>query len=426
MTTTPYSDLGPRISVPLGSLYLDANNPRVAPEEPIGYDNPEAIFDAELQADLEENVYNVYKASDLEDAIIAQGWVPIDLIIVWEHPKYPDRHIVVEGNTRTAVLRRIRTKRIEKERKTLARMTKGGRFPAEEVRQQRLLVERIEKIIADTETIGVHKVLASTPEELEQKLPRLLGVRHIMHSKQWGPYATNLYILSLYERLFWAEHADADELAIDNALVKQVAAMVSLGETKTRRNIQAASAFGHFKRKFEDRLPPGEHFGDDDQYFFENILQNKYPQDEFGFTKDRLQLPDESEEALFLWAFSKPRKKDNQNIFERAEDVRLWDQMRKFDRENQGATSFASEFNVAEPEAARPIRRVEAEYLHRKQQQTPIDAFRGLEKSLEELKVDTMVSQSEFLMPTLERIAVKIGKYVAMMKAAQEGAGAAE
>jgi hypothetical protein len=424
---TPFSDLGPRVEVPIGSLFLDANNPRVAPEEPIGYADPEPFYDFDLQSELEDRVYEVYKASDLEDAIIAQGWVPIDLIMVWEHPKFPDRHIVVEGNTRTAVLRRIRSKRIEKERKTLARMTKGGRYPAEEVRQQRLLVERIEKIIADTNTIGVHKVLAATPEELEQMLPRLLGVRHIMHSKQWGPYATNLYILSLYERLYWSEHPDAEELALDHVLVKRVAAMVSLGETKTRRNIQAASAFGHFKRKFEDRLPTGGRFTDEDQYFFENILLNKYPQEEFGFSKDHLQLPDESEEALFLWAFSKPRKaNDNPNVFERAEDIRLWHEMWKFDRGNHGATSFAREFNVAEPETARPIRRVEAEYLHRKAQQTPIDAFRGLEKSLEELKVDTMVSQAEFLMPSLERIGAKIATYISMMKAAQDENGPAE
>ena len=96
---------------------------------------------------------------------------------------------------------------------------------------------------------------AASIEELEEKLPRLLGVRHITHARQWGPYATNLYITSLYERLFRERHGEDDPLRLEQDLIAQVAAMVSLGDTKTRRNIQAALSFGHFKRGYEDLLP---------------------------------------------------------------------------------------------------------------------------------------------------------------------------
>ena len=45
---------------------------------------------------------------NLERSIVSQGWIPTDTIIVWEHPKKKGHYIVVEGNTRTVVLRRVR------------------------------------------------------------------------------------------------------------------------------------------------------------------------------------------------------------------------------------------------------------------------------------------------------------------------------
>jgi hypothetical protein len=95
------------IVVPLSSLYLDPNNLRIAPEEPPGYDIPEHAFQPELQKELERSVARVYHVELLERAILTQGWMPIDNIVVWRHPSEPDRFIVVEGNTRTVALRRL-------------------------------------------------------------------------------------------------------------------------------------------------------------------------------------------------------------------------------------------------------------------------------------------------------------------------------
>jgi hypothetical protein len=41
--------LRPAIEVPFDSLYLDPNNPRLAPDNPPGYDEPDKLFDLELQ-----------------------------------------------------------------------------------------------------------------------------------------------------------------------------------------------------------------------------------------------------------------------------------------------------------------------------------------------------------------------------------------
>ena len=230
----------------------------------------------------------------------------------------------------------------------------------------------------------------------------------------------NLYITSLYDRLFHDKFGEDEPLRLDPSLISQVAAMVSLGDTKTRRNIQAASAFGHFKRGYEDRLSEGEAFSDEDQYFFENILQNKYVWEQFGFSADRLHLPAEAEEALFLWAFKLPRKNqdedENPNIFYKAENIRLWAAMARYD--NKHGTSFASQFDVTNPQDARPMRQVEAEFLHHKSRRTPVDTLTSLLEALHGLRADTMISQSGHLEPVLLEIDRLTRKYLKMMRAA--------
>lgn len=415
----PIAELQDAKKVPFDKIYLDPNNPRIAPEDPPGYTNPDALFDGELQGPLEAKVRSVYEVTNLEESILTHGWVPIDSIIVWEHPDRPGSYVVVEGNTRTVALRALRGERLERERKKLEKVKKS-RF-GEEVKIQEETVRRLEEIVERTNMLRVFPVAASTVGELQAILPRLLGVRHISHAKEWKPYATNLYILSLYEGLFRKRHGEKTDLRLEDDLVKSVADMVSLGDTKTRRNIQAASAFSHFKRDFEDRLPEGDSFSDADHYFFELILQNSYPKEQFGFTKDMLKLPSESEEVLFQWAFAKPRsgkEDENDNIFHKAESIRSWHQMSKYD--GMAGTSFAKQLDVEAPSEAQPIRKVEVEYGLHKTQRTPIDALSSLLKALQELKVDTLVSQQEHLDPILEKVAQVVTRYQRMMKAAAE------
>ena len=418
--TSDFSDLKTPKRVPFEKVFIDPNNPRIAPDRAARYENPDDIFDPDLQNTLTAKTYEVYNAGELEDAIVEQGWIPIDPIIVWEHPDRKGHYIVVEGNTRTSVLRRLRQARIVRERAKLKKFQKASKIPAAELRHQERLVAQLETIIATTDNLLVYPVNADTIDELEKVLPRLLGVRHIKHAQQWGPYATNLYITSLYERLFRERHGAEEDIRIEKDLVQSTGAMVSLKETKTRRNIQSASAFDHFKRHYEDRLPEGEEFSDEDHYFFELILQNTYPRDQFGFTADRLHLPEESEEALFSWAFSKPRptnkEEQNPNIFHKAENIRLWQTMSKYDTEN--GTGFATLFDVSAPEkATKPMSVVEAEYLLSKSRQKPLDTLQSLLKALKEIKGETMIFQAEYLQPTLKEIAELTEHYLKMIDA---------
>ncbi len=415
--TKPTAELQDAKLVPFDRIFLDPNNPRIAPETPPGYDDPDKLFDQDLQDQLVKRVRDVYDVPKLEESIVTHGWVPIDSIIVFEHPKKKGYFVVVEGNTRTVALRELRTSRLDRERKKLEKIKKAPGM-AEELKEQEETVQRIEDVVASTEMLRVFPVTAKTVEQLQSVLPRLLGVRHITHAHEWKPYATNLYILSLYNRLFRQRHGDKVKLALEDDLVRAVAEMVSLDVGKTRRNIQAASAFTYFKREYEDQLPEGERFTEEDHYFFELILQNPYPKEQFGMTKDKLRLPPEAETVLFQWAFSKPHNRsdeDNENIFYKAESIRSWNQMARYD--GQKLTNFAKQLDVSAPEEARPIRVVEAEFLQHKTQRTPIDAISSLLKALQDLKVETLISQKEHLGPILDKAAEFIGNYQQVLKA---------
>lgn len=416
------TELRAPIDVRLDRIFLDPNNPRIAPKNAPGYDNLEILFDEEAQPSLEDRVRAVYEVSKLEDSIKAQGWVPIDAVIVWEHPNKPGYYVVVEGNTRIVALRSLR-KRLETETKKLEKLNKVPQPFAEIVKDQEAVVNRLKDIKAQTDTLKVHPVGATSIVELEQTLPRLLGVRHVMHAQDWKPYPTNLYILSLYERMFRDKFGQKPELRLEEDLVRSVGDIFSLGVPDTRRKIQAASAFTHFKAAYEDKLPEGEKFLDSDHYFFEEILDKPYAREKFGFTKDKLKLPQESAEALFKWAFSEPRNKRdddegderNPNVFYKAESIRSWAKIATYDLKKK--TSFASQLDVEKPDQAPSLRAIELEQGQHRAQTSPVDTLSVVSKALKEIKADTLVSQQDHLEPILREILAHVQMYLLMIEA---------
>lgn len=414
------TDLKKPISAKFADLYLDPNNPRIAPEARPGYENQALIFAPEVQAALEQRMQHEFAPliEALEDSIIAQGWQPIDSMLVWEHHNKKKHHyVVLEGNTRLVTLRRLR-QRVPQETEKLAKMKAAKtKYTQRELDEQAAYVAQLEGVVAATDELIVYPIDADTPEELEEKLPRLMGVRHITHARPWPPFAENLFILRLYEKLFRERHTDGRDLAIENDLVAKVGHKVSIKERKTRQRIQAASAFSHFKRRFEDKLSEDDEFIDDDQYYFTNLLENKYAAEQFRFTPDRLTLDDEMEDVLFEWAFKHPRKKgdDNQNILRIAEDIRLWANMKKYDDKN--GTAFAVRLSVEEPSEATEMKITEAEYQSHKAQISPMTTLRALLKPFRDIPADTLLSQASHLRPMLEELRERSDKYLLMIEA---------
>lgn len=157
--------LRPAIEVPFDSLYLDPNNPRLAPDDPPGYEDAEALFAKDLQVFLEKRVEQEFSVDELLQAIEGQGWMPIDAIVVWEHPDGSQRNVVLEGNRRTVSLRRVR-ERLPKEEAKLDRMKSGKlRVAPREIQAQEKRVEKLTRLVTDTNSLTVLPLDAADREE---------------------------------------------------------------------------------------------------------------------------------------------------------------------------------------------------------------------------------------------------------------------
>jgi hypothetical protein len=378
------------------------------------------ITDAEVQAALEKRIGADFDAGALEDAIIGQGWVPMDAVVVWRLPGKRPAYVVVEGNRRTTALRRLR-KRLERERGVLAGMRAKKRgYTASDITGQERLVAKIEEIIRETDKLEVSVVDVRTPAELAEVLPRIMGVRHLAGVQQWPPYARGLYILGRYQEVF-AARRPGEDLRLDRDTVEAVAEEASLGETVTRRAIQATAAFSHFKRAYTDRLPPGEAFEDGDYYLFELLIKRPFLRKQFGFAETDLRVSEQGEEALFEWVFKEPRPnkaEDNANKFYRHENVILWDQMSRYD--DKKGTSFALRFDAHDPAAAPEMRVVEADWRLHEARQNPVDVIERLIGELGRVPTEVLIDSAAALSEQLDELEKLVRRFKKIITAAQE------
>ena len=125
------------------------------------------------------------------------------------------------------------------------------------------------------------------------------------------------------------------------------------------------------------------------------------------------------EETLFKWAFRLPRKgeDENPNILYKAESIRLWNQMKRYD--NKKGTTFADQLNVADPDSAPSMRTLEAEYLAHKAQVSPIETIHALLDAFKDLKVDVLMSQASHLSPMLQELRTRAENYLKMLEAVE-------
>jgi hypothetical protein len=410
------------VQVPLPACYPDPNNPRLALPDAPGYADHKALFDETLSKTILEELGNeAYGIADLAEAIAGQGWMPIDNMLGWQHPDDPERWVIVEGNRRLVTLNRLRTNDLPKARKKLARMeAKASSYPKSEIEEYRAQVRRLEQVVEDTEILSIVPVDASTPQELEHKLPRVLAVRHITGAKEWGNYAEDIWLLNRYEHLFADTYGGDADLAWNSAILKRVAHEASLGETTTRRQLRAAKWFSHFRAEWEDELPEGESFGKTDYYLFENISKKPWIRQKLGISEDAMAIPEQGEAALFTWVFKEPRTKKaetNPNIFYRHENILVWDQMKRYD--DQQGTSFASRFDVENPHEAPIMHEVEAEYLMHKATKKPHAVLDDLLRRLNEFSASQLTSEGHFLRPQLEQVRDVAAKFIKMIDASE-------
>jgi hypothetical protein len=414
--------LRPAITMPIDDLYPDPHNPRLALEDPPSYEDADALFDEEVRksifGELGDQAYGV---DDLVQAIVGQGWMPIDNILIWIHPDVPGKGVIVEGNRRRLALEKIRVEHLPAARRKLERVKSRGKSTAKhQIQEMEERVRRLERVVADTEELRVLPVNADTVEELGRKLPRVLAVRHITGAREWGNFAEDLWLLNRYFHLFADKHGDDKGPFWDNDVIGNIADEASLGTTKAKWQLKASSWFSHFKNEYEDQLPAGEEFGKTDYYLFELISRKPWVRTQLDIGEDAFELPAEAEQVLFEWVFKEPRGKtadQNPNVFYRHENVVLWDQMRRYD--DAHGTSFAAAFNTEEASEAPTMREIEAQWLTHKAQRKPHAVLDDLLRRLKELTAEQLAAEGQAFRAQLEQLEKQAGKFLKMIDAAE-------
>jgi len=413
--------------IPIGDLFPDPNNPRLALEDAPGYADATALFDETLRKQILEEIGEAaYGVGDLVAAIAGQGWMPIDNVLVWQHPDAPGKRVVVEGNRRLVSLNRLRSAELDRARKRLARIkAKPSSYPKSELDAAEEQVHRLEQVVADTNVLDVVPIDADTAEDLMHKLPRVLAVRHITGAKEWGNYAEDIWLLKRFEQLFADTHGPDVALFWDPSIISRVAKEASLGETSTKRQLRAAKWFAHFRAEWEDELPDGEPSLKSDYYLFESISKRPWVRKQLTIGDDDLFIPEVGEQALFTWVFKEPGRQakdadDNPNIFYRHENINLWDQINRYDQKQGPPTSFAMRFDVENPDDAPTMREVEAEYATHKATKKPHALLDDLLKRLRDIKGPQLVAEGTFLRGQLEQIKDLSEKYIKAIDAMED------
>jgi hypothetical protein len=409
------------IAVDFNTLYPDPNNPRLAPENRPGYTDSAKLFDDKMREEFTHRLLKEsHQLSDLIEAIAGQGWLPIDSMLVWEHPEAPGKYCVVEGNRRRTALQAIRTTVLPNLQAKVTRMKKNPQgYPVSEVEDAEEGLRRVVGIISDTDKLQVVPVNASTPDELEQVLHRVLPVRHIIGAKDWGNYAQDLWLLKRFESLFIEKHGSTYTLFWDDSLVKQVSHEASIGETVAKRKLKSAKWFAHFRAEWEDQLPDGEDFREEDHFLFENISKKPWVRERLGLNDNSLSIPEVGEKALFEWVFKEPRKgnrdsSENPNKFHAHRNILEWANMKEYD--NKHGTSFASRYDVEQPESAPKFDVLLAEFNNRKLQRGATDILTELIERLEQLKAEELSTDKVVLPGLLERVRDLSDKFLNMAR----------
>ena len=408
------------IDVPLKNLYPDPNNPRLALEQVPGYEDADKLFDDDTRAALFEQLQSDHDVAELIKSISGLGWMPIDNILVWVHPAAPEKAVVVEGNRRLATLNLIRSTVLPAQEKKLAGLVakKVGVLQGQ-LEELQTSIARLKTVIEDSEVLRVVPVDAKDVDELADKLPSVLNVRHGQGAREWGNYAHDLNLLRRFDVLFQATHGAGRSFFWDDDVVSQVALENSQTKTTVKRMLKAASWFTHFRAQFEDELPEGEGFTKSDYYLFELISRKPNIRAKLQVGEDDFALPDDAEQVLFDWVFKLPRSGDedgNPNIFYRHENLMLWDQMRAYDEKH--GTAFATRLDPSDWTNAPTMREVEAAYLSHKAKRKPHAVLDELITRMQSFTADELAVQGELFRTQLTHVEKLASKFLKMIDAA--------
>ncbi len=267
-------------TVELDNLLLDPNNYRF-------YDLPQwkkrqndrfhndAVQEATLR--LLETVTK-YNISELRDSLLANGYVPLERLVVVPYAYCPDKYLVVEGNRRVAAL------------KTLLRDHDEG------------VLHLSESQLVDFSTLPVALPVAAE-QELATIQRVLMGIRHIAGPQEWGAYQQALLIAQLI---------DEEGRAYDN-----VAGHLGLSALETRRRYRAIRALREMENdEVYSRVALPTFYR-----LFHELVSLPNVREFFGWNHDEAEF-DNPEKARLFYELIAPLEEDSQTKLKTFGDVR--------------------------------------------------------------------------------------------------------
>lgn len=155
--------------IPLDNLLLDPNNYRL--QEVSGYVSvPSERFQLEQVQKTTLQRLQVEGLRELQKSIIANGFLPIERIVVAAHAGAEDQYLVIEGNRRVAALRGLRDQ-----------VNAGIEIPS--------------NVTAVFDAVPC--IVATDDPKFPFFRETLMGVRHVGGIKQWGGYQRAKLIVDL-------------------------------------------------------------------------------------------------------------------------------------------------------------------------------------------------------------------------------------
>jgi hypothetical protein len=178
--------------IPITKLLIDPNNYRFYDQPGYRPRQENRFHQKTVQLAALEILENTtkYRLSELRESFLANGYIPLERIVVTNYAYSPGLYIIVEGNRRVAALQ------------TLLRDNEQGVITINQAQ-----VEEFQKIPCMVLQIGND----STDEKKKVKaLSRtIMGIRHIAGPQEWGAYQQAYLVLQLRDE----EGREFDEIA---------------------------------------------------------------------------------------------------------------------------------------------------------------------------------------------------------------------
>ena len=191
-------------------LILDPNNPRLITRDEDRHPEDDAL--SRLGTTTQKMSDGRFKIDDLVNSIKQNGWLPVDAIFVKKLESESKYYLVLEGNRRVTAI----TKLLDDDSDISAELK------------------------ASISEIDVMEIIDDIPpDELNNKITYLLGVRHHGALKKWSPFAQ---ARNIYKRYLEITNTEADSFAWDEDKGNLVADALSISTDHVRDRLKVFRA----------------------------------------------------------------------------------------------------------------------------------------------------------------------------------------